>query len=204
MSSKPDTGGPAPGQTDAEGPPIEIGSVSRTVEVRSSRLESALNRGCDLLDSGDVSGAIDQFTAVIVKNPRCCPAYLNRGLACLRMKDVDAALRDTKAALKIDKSSADARSNLGLIYQEMGNLDRAMACFHAAIENDSDHAVSRLNRATLWYKTGKVDQARQEWINVLKLDPCGTAGKAAQTNLAKMMRDRKKDKDEQLAPPDKP
>jgi hypothetical protein len=85
----------------------------------------------------------------------------------------------------------------------MGDLGRAMACFDTAIAADKNHAVSRLNRATILYKTCKAGQARQEWIDVLKLDPCGSAGRAAQSNLAKMMRDQKTGGCEQIAPPDK-
>jgi len=118
--------------------------------------------------------------------------HLNRGLAYLRLKNFDSAIQDANAALKIDKTSADARSNLGLVYQEMGDLDRAMACFNDAITTDKEHAESRLNRGTIFYRKGKPGAARQDWIDVLKLDSCGSAGQAAQRNLAKMMRDQKK------------
>ena len=190
-------------QDDLRSSPIEIGSVSRTIRARSSSLADALNKGCDLLDCGDFTAAINQFTLVIGMNRRCISAYLNRGLAYLRIKNFDAAIRDTKSALKINKQSADAHSNLGLVYQEIGDLDRAMACFTAAMESDTNHAVSRLNRATILYTTGKADQARQEWIEVLKLDPCGSAGRAAQNNLTRMMREQKKNRYKQAAPSDK-
>ena len=168
--------------------PIQIGNVSTTVSVDSDVLGRYLNTGCDYLDQGHFDSAVGEFTKAIEIHPRSHSAFLNRGLAHMRNGDFDAAIRDLNKAIRLNRDSADGYSNLGLVYQEMGDYDRALEQFGIAIDRDRHHAVSLLNRGTAFLKKGQADQARADWIRVLKIDPCGAVGQAAQGNLSKLQR----------------
>ena len=169
--------------------PIHIGSISKVVSVDSLTLEHFLNLGCDYIEKGDFDTAIEVFNQAIKKFPRCYSAYLNRGLANMRKKEFAKAINDMKKAIKLNRTSADVHSNLGLVYQEMCNYDLSLKHFNTAIKFDRNHAISRLNRASVLVKKGDLNQARKDWIEVLKIDPCGPAGQAAYGNLAKLKLD---------------
>src|SRR3974390_1204925 len=66
------------------------------------------NRGMVLRTSGDVAGALKDFSTAISLNATYARAYANRGSALLTQHDIGAAVPDLDQAIKLDPTDAAA------------------------------------------------------------------------------------------------
>jgi regulator of sirC expression with transglutaminase-like and TPR domain len=70
------------------------------------------NRGKNLIEQGDLEGAIRSFSRAVRLHPNDTWALNNRGLAYRRLGKTEKARADFEAALRIDPAFEQARSNL--------------------------------------------------------------------------------------------
>ncbi len=98
--------------------------------------------------------------------------------AIVQLKLLPVGASDAQAALIFRR--------LGDVERQVGDLIQAMAAFRQAIERNPRDSASMLNVALLLEGTGQREAARQEYIEVLKLDPKNAI---ALNNLAFIMAD---------------
>lgn len=91
---------------------------------------------------GDLSGAIDDFSAAIKSQPRLAIAYLNRGLTYRRLGDKRRALADLNKAVRLAPRMAQAYYNRALIRRDAGDTGGADADFERAGEIDATYRPS--------------------------------------------------------------
>lgn len=128
-------------------------------------------RGQARAASGDLSGAVEDFTAALGKNPHNAAAAYNRGNARFALHQYDQAISDYSLALETDVANAKALNNRGAAWFKKGNLQSALANYALAIAVDAEDPDIFLNRGKVYEALGEPEKAREDFLQVKKLDP---------------------------------
>src|SRR5947209_1204907 len=83
----------------------------------ASRAEQYYRSGIAKKASGDLDGAIADYTKAIEINPRYAGAYINRGVARKMKGDFDGAIADYDRAISLNPRLKEAYNNRGLARQ---------------------------------------------------------------------------------------
>ncbi|MBN1199167.1 MAG: tetratricopeptide repeat protein [Bacteroidales bacterium] len=85
------------------------------------------NRGNDRYTSGDISGAMTEYTEAIRLNPSYSKAYLNRGyIEATELKNFESAISDFDRAIILDSTFADAYLGRGSCRFTLQDINGAM------------------------------------------------------------------------------
>lgn len=103
------------------------------------------NRGVELLNKGDLDGAIAAYRAAILADPKDANAHYALGVALRRKGDVDGAIAEYRAAIQLNPGHVDAHSNLGMALSEEGDVDAAIEEYKAAIRLNPDQPADHIN-----------------------------------------------------------
>jgi len=128
-------------------------------------------RGCAKAAEGDLAAAIDDYTTALGKNPRYAPAAYNRGNAQFGLRHYDQAIGDYSLALEINVTDSKALNNRGAAWFKKGNLQSALANYALAIAVDAEDPDLFLNRGKVYEALGDAEKAREDFLQVKKLDP---------------------------------
>ncbi len=141
--------------------------------------ETLTKRGLDLLNKGDVEGAIVEFRRAIQLNKYHHGAHCNLGNALLQKGYIEEAISECRRAIELkEKNGKDcpaAHDNLGSALWEKGDSEGAIAAHHQAIalEPDFAEAYSHLGAAlSCQEKHAEAEAAFQRAI-ALKPDSAG-------------------------------
>jgi tetratricopeptide (TPR) repeat protein len=106
---------------------------------------SALRRGIEAQERGDVNGAIEEYRKALAINPELVEARANLGAALAAAGQFDAAIAEDERALANAPDKTAIRKNLGLAYYKKGDLAGAMPEFEAVHKaRPGDLSVSML------------------------------------------------------------
>ncbi|MAV10977.1 MAG: hypothetical protein CMN96_05960, partial [Synechococcus sp. MED850] len=89
------------------GLPPAVGIGAALLSTKAAYAQSAsdlLNSGVDKAQSGNLQGAIADWTKAIEMNPMFAKAYFNRGVAKKNLKDYQASIADYTKAIEIDSA----------------------------------------------------------------------------------------------------
>ena len=136
---------------------VKAGSISTPVGfifsiAESSKKESAYSlykQGNTKLDTGDINGAISDYTKAIEINPNYSDAYVNRGVAKGNSGDNAGAISDYSKAIKIDQSYTLAYVNRGVAKNNIGDHLGAISDYSKAIEIDPMYINAYINRGNI-------------------------------------------------------
>ena len=107
-------------------PAVGIGAGLLTAqEAYAQSARDLLNSGVDKAQSGNLQGAIADWTKAIEMNPIFTKAYFNRGVAKENLKDYQASIADYTKAIEIDSEYYPAYTNRGIVLEIVGNLKDA-------------------------------------------------------------------------------
>ena len=120
---------------------------------------------------GNFAAAIGDYSTALSKNPRYAAAAFNRGNAQYAMHHYDQAIADYSLALDIDVTNARALNNRGAAWFKKGNLQSALANYSMAIALNDDDPDVYLNRGKVYEAMGQPDKAREDFLQVKKIDP---------------------------------
>jgi tetratricopeptide (TPR) repeat protein/S1-C subfamily serine protease len=129
------------------------------------------NRGVARYKSGDLPGAIADWTAAIKINPQFDDAYNNRGVARSDSGDLPGAIADYTEVIKLNPQDASAYNNRGVARSDSEDIKGAIADWTAAIKiNPQDDEVYN-NRGVARYKSGDIKGAIADYTAAIKINP---------------------------------
>jgi tetratricopeptide (TPR) repeat protein len=107
-------------------PAVGIGAALLSTKAAYAQSASdLLNSGVDKAQSGNLQGAIADWTKAIEMNPMFAKAYFNRGVAKKNLKDYQASIADYTKAIEIDSAYYHAYTNRGIVLEIEGDLKGA-------------------------------------------------------------------------------
>lgn len=107
----------------------------RAIELDGGYIEVRLNYGDALLATGDVQGAMDQYSQAVAHRPDNVPSQFRLGNLLLNQQHrPDLAAPHYIAALHMDPNRADILTNLAVALREMGWTDAAREQCRKALE----------------------------------------------------------------------
>jgi Flp pilus assembly protein TadD len=86
----------------------------------------------DLLDRGDVKGALEIYNQALQQNTNDSSALVGRGMARIQLGDKQGALEDLTQALQIAPGNADIYRKRGGVYMILGKERQAQEDFQRA------------------------------------------------------------------------
>jgi hypothetical protein len=128
-----------------------------------------LNRGNARSDTGDMDGAIDDYSKAIGLDSRKAEAYNNRGMILAMRSNFEEAEMDFSKALSIFPDYATAFNNRGNVRRSLGNLSGALDDYSKAIMNKPGYADAYSNRGIVYFLTGDTLSACNDWQNAANL-----------------------------------
>jgi tetratricopeptide (TPR) repeat protein len=121
--------------------------------------------------SGDIDGAIANYTEAIGLDPTFVGAYINRGVARRDKDDLEGAIRDYTEAIRLDPNSAYAYNNRGHARGDKGDTDGAIADLDEAIRLDPNNVNAYNNRGNARGDRGDLEGAIADYTEAIRLDP---------------------------------
>jgi len=123
---------------------------SRAIAVEPANPVAYLNRGVFLREqSGDLQGALADFSAAIRYDPNNANNYYNRALLREQLQDASGAMEDYNAVIRLQPDHARAYNNRGGLLKQRGDLSDARADFDRAILLNPSCAEAYANRGML-------------------------------------------------------
>ena len=110
-----------------------------------------LQRGKDAMDLGDLSAAIEHFTALIDHDPEFAEAWNARATAYYMAGDFGPSVADIGKVLTLNPRHFGALSGLAMILEESGKPEKALEVYRAALAihphlQGATDAVERLSK----------------------------------------------------------
>ena len=132
-----------------------LADVDSAIAASPSYDEALRFRGRTLVDLGEISRAVEDYTRALTLNAKNVAVLLNRGNAFVRLGNRSAALMDFDRAIALDSANADAFVNRGMAYLADDQDQAAIADFDRAIALDPGLAPAYNNKALLLEQRGQ-------------------------------------------------
>ena len=157
-----------------------LGIFFLPLPAAAQRTQSArkyLKHGTQLLEKGDIAGAIGQYDRALAINPKFPEAYLNRGKAKRASGNLDAAIDDFEMAAELapqlvlnNRDVAQAYLNRGSIKSNRLDLDGALGDYDRAIKLDPNDAEAYFKRGRALLVEGNAEFAIADFDKSISLD----------------------------------
>jgi tetratricopeptide (TPR) repeat protein len=121
-----------------------------------------IHLGVALAQSGDLSGAVDQYQQVLRFAPGSAVAHYNLGVLALELKSEDEARKEFSAALALDPGFKLAHFQLANLLMRDGRFTEASSHYTRAMELGLDNEFVRLMKAMAWVRIRKYGEAEAE------------------------------------------
>ena len=140
-----------------------------TLSTNAQSAEDYIYEGYTKGKSGDLYGAIKDYTKAIQINPNSFVAYNNRGLSKLKLKDFKGAIADYTKAIEIDPNKEISYSHRAMAKSALNDEYGAIADTNKAIELDPSKAVNYYGRGTSKYQLGDNNGACEDAKKAIEL-----------------------------------
>ena len=117
--------------------------------------EQLFAKGRQLLEAGDVLGAIDAYTSALALNPDGVAAQTDLGVAYVRLGQYDQAIKQYEAALKTEPLNNAVRLNLALAYYKSARPNEAIPQLKRVVSSDPDAKNAYLILADCYLQMGQ-------------------------------------------------
>ncbi len=129
------------------------------------------NLGNDLLEKGDVDGAMAQFRTALKLEPGLAENHANIGNALYQQGQLDAAIQEYEKALALEPGLAEVHFNLANALRQNGRLGDAIAHYKQALEFKPAYAEAHSNLGYALFQTGDLPNAIDHWQKSVELQP---------------------------------
>src|SRR5215203_5072256 len=126
--------------------------------------EQLFAKGRQLLEAGDVLGAIDAYTGALAIKPDGVAAQSDLGVAYVRLGQYDQAIKQYEAALKTDPLNTPVRLNLALAYYKSARPTEAIPQLKRVISSEPEAKNAYLVLGDCYLQTGQ----EKEVVSLLK------------------------------------
>lgn len=153
---------------------LEIKSKSQTnnQNAEEKNYKPYLNRGNLRYNSGDLQGAIEDYSKVLEIQTHNAYALSIRAKILSELEDYEAAIKDYNKLIKINNQSDIAYCNRGFIhYCYIGNIKEAIRDFYQAIIINPEYIDAYYWRGAALYDEGREQGAIANFTKVIKLNP---------------------------------
>ena len=141
---------------------IAIKPASAEAHWQRARILGRLNRHED-----SAAG----YHKAIQLDPKRAETYVDRAGILNKLKRHDEALASCDTAIILMPGSADAHAERGRSLTHLNRMDEALASFNTAVSLAEDNKAARSGRAWLHFLCGRWDVARQDYEELLRMDP---------------------------------
>lgn len=147
-----------------------IALLNQVIELDSDKLDAYFYRGIAKNDIGDFSGAIIDYSKVILSQPDA-DSYFNRGNARYSLEDFEGAKADYKDAIEIDPNFIDAIYSLGCANFDLGDYDEAIDVFNTLLEIEAYYPKAYTLRAMSFEHQKKYKEAAKDYSLAVFMGP---------------------------------
>jgi len=141
---------------------LVVGAPARAGE--QATYEQLFAKGRQLLEAGDVLGAIDAYKSALAIDPKGVAAQADLGIAYVRLGQYDEAIKQYEAALQGDAMNTPVRLNLALAYYKSARPNEAIPQLKRVISSDPEAKNAYLILADCYLQTGQ----EKELVSLLK------------------------------------
>ncbi|WP_413440601.1 tetratricopeptide repeat protein [Synechococcus sp. MIT S1220] len=153
-------------------PVVGIGAGLLTTQAAFAQTAIELfNSGLDKAKSGNLKGAITDWTKAIEIDPKYADAYYNRGVVKHDLKDYRGAIADYTKAIKYYPNDLDAGvyDNRGGAKYELKDYQGAISDYTKAIQINSNYAKAYTNRGVVLGIVGDLKGSCRDWKKAVDL-----------------------------------
>ncbi len=161
-------------------PTEQVSEVQRKIEEAAevpSPTEAQLSaedyfyRGYAKHESGDLEGAIADYTEAIHLNPQFAEAYNNRGAARAKQGDHIGSIDDFSKTINLKPRYTTAYCNRGISRRFVGDIKGAIADFNRAIRFNPQYADAYCNRGLIYFTQDKLKAAIADYTRAILFNP---------------------------------
>ncbi|WP_345007088.1 tetratricopeptide repeat protein [Snuella lapsa] len=148
----------------------KIELFNQVINLEPKNLNAYFYRGIAKNDLGDYSGAIVDYSKILVYKPDA-DTYFNRGNSRYSLKDYEGAKQDYQKALDIDPDFIDALFSLATSKYDLNDYYGAIKDLNNVIETDPYHAKAYKLRATSYSALEKHEMALKDYSFLVLIYP---------------------------------
>ncbi|MFD0837293.1 tetratricopeptide repeat protein [Mariniflexile aquimaris] len=147
----------------------KIDLYTKVLELEPKNLDAYFYRGLAKNDLGDYSGAIVDYSKIIVEEPDA-DTYYNRGNARYSLKDFAGAKEDYQSAVQLDANFLDALYSLGCVKYDLGDFEGAIKDFTTLIMAIPNQSKFYYHRALAYIALEKYPLALNDYSLAILAD----------------------------------
>ncbi|WP_142785387.1 tetratricopeptide repeat protein [Changchengzhania lutea] len=151
-----------------------ISLLDQVIEQEPDKLDAYFYRGLAKNDLGDYSGAIVDYSKIILTKPDP-DTYFNRGNSRYSLLNYEGAKEDYKSAIELDPYFIDAIYSLGCSKYDLGHYDDAISDFNTVISIEPYSSEAYKMRAFTHWALKKYKLALADYTMVILIDPTDDA-----------------------------
>jgi Tfp pilus assembly protein PilF len=148
----------------------KIELYTKVIELEPNNLDAYFHRALAKNDLGDYSGAIVDYSKIIVLEPDA-DTYYNRGNSRYSLKDYEGAQEDYQNAYKLDSNFLDALYSLGCVKYDIGDFGGSVLDFTILINAISNESKFYFHRASAFVALEKYILALNDYSLAILADP---------------------------------
>ncbi len=149
---------------------VRVLKLGEFLRPRNTPGALALERGDELLDGGDIAGALKAFAEAIELEPENPLARLRRTARCTTRARWRGRWRTTTRRCGSTRTTR-SRNNRGLAYFDQRRYAKAIADYDEALRLDPEYAVAYQNRGQAHLRMGAYPKAIADFSHALELRP---------------------------------
>jgi tetratricopeptide (TPR) repeat protein len=130
-----------------------------------------MDRARDLLDRGDLQGALAAYRTAVEAEPTSVQAHKSFAYALALGGDLRGAVREYRTALDLDPEQPGVHQRLGAVLVRSGDLDAGIRHLRHAVELAPDFAEAYGQLAAALERAGRIGEAVEAAEEVLRIRP---------------------------------
>lgn len=134
-----------------------------------SKEDHYFNKAIECYNSGNLSGAIINWTIVLEINPKDPNSFYSRAIIKNELYTWKSALKDYDRAIEIAPDFLDALVNRGSVKDENGDYEGAISDYDKAIGINPNYGMAYFNRGNSKFNKSDKSGACSDWNKALEL-----------------------------------
>jgi len=135
--------------------------------------EDWFGEGCQQMDEGDLSAAIEAFRMSLIEDYDSPVTHFHLAEALYRQGKVDAALERYHVVVELDHNYLEAWTQIGCLHAEMHEYEESLDAFDLVIRLHPECPEALWFRGDTLRELGRIDEAVDSWRTYLKYDQRG-------------------------------